>query len=235
MRGTAREDLLAPPDCASCPHQAIRNYYGKAPDPAIDAFAPLPEVQGKSPWRAKQGGRLQRSDAPFVTTIERDGRIHFDDKPNVQYQPGTLGGSFDLTDLVLSGLGVELYPHRKMALMDATRAERMKMAALARTEALQHSIAMMQARLARLWRRPDLSLSQRKQLLFRLWDECAEAGNQEVVRAGEAVRAQIIGFIRKTIPPSHSSHYSAEELAQLNAERSSERAFAPYQSAAFDP
>jgi hypothetical protein len=221
-------DLVAPA-CATCPPESVRQYYGNAPGKEVDPFKELPEVHGKSRWHARKGGRYQRYDETFVTTIERDGSIRFDDKPNVQVHPEMLGGTFDLTDAAMKAAGMEIYPYRKLALMESTRAQREIMAARERSDSLRHSIATMRRRLAELWRRPELSSVHKRKLLFLLWDECAEDGSEEVVGAGEAVRAQILGFIRDNLPADSEQAYSEDELNRLNEQRNSKQPFLPYQ------
>ena len=62
--------------------------------------------------------------------------------------------------------------------------------------------------------------------LFALWDECAE-GEGAAGEAGQRARAMVIGAIRGRLSGPPDS-FSAEEIAALDAKRTSTQHFAPY-------
>jgi hypothetical protein len=70
------------------------------------------------------------------------------------------------------------------------------------------------------------STAERKQALFDLWDEIAETGPDDVVAAGIAARAQIIGFVRARLTGADA--YTATELERLNGAKKSTATFDPY-------
>jgi hypothetical protein len=224
MRGF-NPGLLAP-SCESCPPESVRKNYGAPPDPN-DPFRPLPAVRERSPWKARAGGKLERTDQPFVAQIDRDGTIRFFDSPNVNVDAKRWGGSFDLTDAVMKSRGEELYSYRKMRIMESTRPEREKMAFRARKEALVNSVGALPRRLLKLWQRRDLSAAERRALIFQLWDECAEVGPSEVVAAARTARTRILAFIRRELPRDKNG-FTDDELKRFNAKRSSKEKFDPY-------
>jgi hypothetical protein len=179
-----------------------------------------------TPWRDSGEGTMRATGEPFGAKIERDGSIHFRDEPNVQIDG--LSGRFDLTDAVMSSLGQTLYPHRKLKLMDDSRAMRAEMSRRRRQESLKEAIASYPKMLNQIWRDPSYSPAQRKELLFALWDECAEEGPESVVSTARAIRASTTAFIRRKLPAGSQWAYSAAELAALNQRRQSAAPFAPY-------
>jgi hypothetical protein len=123
--------------------------------------------------------------------------------------------------------GQDPYAARKLAFLDRTREERMRLAAAENTANLRDALAGKAAELERIWRAPGDPAAQRR-LLFTLWDECAETGSGEVVAAARAVRATVVAFIRRRLPRGSTAGYGDEELAALNARRTSRERFDPY-------
>jgi hypothetical protein len=136
-------------------------------------------------------------------------------------------GQIELTDMMMRAGGEDPYSARKMAFLDRTRAERMQSAARENSQRLRESLHRTRAELERLWRGPG-SAAHRRRLLFLLWDECAETGSDEVVRAARAVRGQIIAFVRRQLPAGSRLAYGESELARHNARRTSRERFDPY-------
>lgn len=191
----------------------------------------------RSPWRDSGNGTMRATGEPFKASIAADGTIRFQDRPNVQFDgigtmPGTfipaLSGRFDVTDAVMASLGEVLYPYRKLKLMDQSREMRAGMAVRAKGQALEVSLAGYPRRLHTLWRDSQYTLAQRKQLLFALWDECAESGDDNVMATARSIRASTLAFIRKVLPAGAPGAYTETELAELNARRQSAAAFEPY-------
>ena len=83
----------------------------------------------------------------------------------------------------------------------------------------------MQKNIDHLWA-TTRDLAARKQGLFELWDDCAEDGDDELVAAAVQARLLLIGFIQSKLTGGDA--YSADELAKLNAKRTSRAVFAPY-------
>lgn len=193
--------------------------------------------RSESSWVPAGGGTMRATGEPFHAKIHRDGTIEFRDKPNVQLEgvkiSKTFGipvlfGRFDVTDAVMAQLGETLYPYRKLRLMDQSREARAEMAKESQRENLQSALALYKKHLRRVWLHPELSLAERRRALFLLWDECAEAGPEDVLTSANSIRAMTISFIRRELPQGSSKAYSAQELAAFNQARRSSKRFAPY-------
>lgn len=139
-----------------------------------------------------------------------------------------LTGSFDLTDAAMRAAGLDPYLRRKALFLDRTRELRARMAEAERTRVLRASLDELPAYLAKLWNAPGSTPAERRRILFRLWDDCAERGPDEVVRAGRSARATVLAFIRRVLPAGSEHAYSGEEIRALDAARRSAQHFAPY-------
>lgn len=162
----------------------------------------------------------------FRIKVAADGTAKIEDKANVQ-RKGLLGGSFDATDAIMRSQGVDPYASYKLKVLDETREERVAIGKRYRTQQLARSRQLVQKHLVALWSSaPDLAA--RKQALFELWDDCAETGSDELVAAGSAARAHVVGFIRSKLPAGGADAFTREELVRFNGRRKSRAAFAPY-------
>jgi hypothetical protein len=86
------------------------------------------------------------------------------------------------------------------------------------------------------------SLSERKRLVFELWDGCEEpSGELEAFpgadtseldktrrKLASAARRKVIRFIAEVAPAGSAEAYTDAELRSLNQRRVSEQMFAPY-------
>src|SRR6185503_20142320 len=134
-------------------------------------------------------------------------------------------GKLDITGWLMQKLHVgDAYASRKLALLDATRDERVERGTAFRAEQLAKSAEMMRDALARLVASSPAELHR---AVFELWDGCAE-GDDAVGQAGERARAQVIGWIRAHLPAGQPGAFSVGEIAGLDAQRSSTQHFAPY-------
>jgi hypothetical protein len=138
------------------------------------------------------------------------------------------GGGFDITDAFMRASGADPYASKKLDHLDRTRDERAQIAATRKVVDLDDSIVELRGHLERIWRRRDLSPKQRRAILFELWDECAESGSENDLRAATLARATIAGFIRRNLPRGSKHGYTDAELAELNRGRASRRRFEPY-------
>ena len=139
---------------------------------------------------------------------------------------GILGGRLDLTSYLHRKKIGDPYAARKMRMLDATRAERVETGAAHRAAQLERSAELMARNLEALWR-ATADPAARREALFELWDECAE-GDGPQGAAGERSRAMVIGWIGTHLPKGQPGAYSADDLARLDAKRSSKQHFAPY-------
>jgi hypothetical protein len=141
--------------------------------------------------------------------------------------PTIISGGFDATDAMMRRHGQDPYASRKLKYLDSTRDERAAIGARNRKLDLQQSAILMQRDLARLAAAlPDPTA--RREALFELWDDCAEAGDPDLVAGGAAARALVVGYIRAHHAAGTADGYTAAELATLNRRRRSTAAFAPY-------
>lgn len=150
-----------------------------------------------------------------------------DTRPDHGRSVPLVGGGFDVTDAVMRRFGVDPYASRKLKYLDSTRDERVAIGSKFRAEHLKRATEHVQHNLDSLWSRTG-DPAARKQGLFELWDDCAETGEPDVVEAGRAARALVIGAIRARFPASTEHAFTAQEIAAMNGRRQSNSAFAPY-------
>lgn len=175
--------------------------------------------------RGKAGSGRHADDGLAKADIDEDGSVRsLQPVAPFAVEKGTV--RFDVTDAVFAAAGMDPYQSRKRKLLDDTRSDRAQMATTARSRRLRQSLVRTKRMLAELWSRPDLGPEGKRELIFSLWDECAEEGSAEVVASAQAVRATIETFVRRELPRKQG--YSEAELARLNAARQSRATFAPY-------
>ncbi len=162
----------------------------------------------------------------FNIKYSADGTAKIRDNPNIKRE-GLLSGSFDVTDAMMRSKGIDPYASYKLKVLDETRDERVAIGKRYRTQQLAQSKQLMHKNIERLWSTTH-DVAARKQGLFELWDDCAEAGADEVVAGGASARAYVVGFIRSKLPEGSAAAFSADELARLNKRRKSRATFAPY-------
>jgi hypothetical protein len=119
-------------------------------------------------------------------------------------------------------LGEDPYQYDKLKLLEQTRPARMEMRAEYNRMVMKKALQGLPHHLDRVWRDPTRSTEQRKDVLFALWDECAD--NQ----GGRSARAAIEHFVAIELPVGSRNEFSVADLSRYNAERESREAFAPY-------
>ncbi|HEV7554097.1 MAG TPA: hypothetical protein VGO00_01515 [Kofleriaceae bacterium] len=138
-----------------------------------------------------------------------------------------LGGNLDLTSWAMRKFAhQDAYDSRKKKLLDDTRDERAYHGGAYKQEQLNRSAELMRGNLERLWL-STLDPAARREALFAMWDECAE-GEGGMGEAGERARGQVIGWIAARLPKGSPGAFTDEEIAKLDAKRSSKAHFAPY-------
>lgn len=172
------------------------------------------------------GQELVEDNEAYSARVQEDGRVAFTDRPNLRWRG--LGGSFDATDAVMRALGQDPYAASKLRFLDRTRPQRMAIAAAHRERSRREALRGLPAHLAAIWGDARLSVARRKEILFVLWDECAEEGSAALVEAGARARATIVAFIRRRLPEGSARAYTRAELEALNRRRGSRAPFAPY-------
>jgi hypothetical protein len=152
--------------------------------------------------------------AGMRATVLPDGRVEFHDKIR------------DLNSIVeaLASDG-QRNTAAKRRFMESTAPLREHLALIAEAKNQRIALQRLRGALERVWHDGALSLAQKRQALFSLWDECASDAS------GSAAQASIEAFIRQQLPLGTPLAFSASELAQLNRRRVSRRSFDPYASA----
>lgn len=135
------------------------------------------------------------------------------------------GGSLDITSWLHRKFVGDPYASRKRSLLDGTHEQRAQIRATHERQQLDQSAVIMRDNLERVFREVR-DPAERRAALFALWDECAE-GEGAVGEAGERARAMVIGVIRARLPAA-AEGFSPEEIAALDAQRTSAQHFAPY-------
>jgi hypothetical protein len=110
-------------------------------------------------------------------------------------------------------------------LRDATALFRYR---LGHARSLARSFAFLPRHLAAVWGDGAYSEAERREVLFRIWDECAEASDRELGAAGRRARRVIERFVRRELPRGSPGGFDDAELARLNARRTDGPRFDPY-------
>jgi hypothetical protein len=137
-----------------------------------------------------------------------------------------LGGRLDITSYLQHKFVGDPFASRKLKMLDATRDERVASGTAHRAAQLARSAELMARNLEALGR-ATADPAVRREALFELWDECGE-GEGPAGAAGERARAMVIGWIRAHLPSGEAGAFSADDIARLDARRSSKQHFVPY-------
>lgn len=173
-----------------------------------------------------KGGYVVR-DGEFTALIGPDGTIAFKDKTALQRWHG-VSYEIDVTDVVMRIAGDDPYRHAKLRVLQETAGLRAELAAQACEERLRTSLAELQGKLTTIWEDPGLAVDRRRALLFKMWDDCAEDGDEEVLTHANQARATIEAFVQKHLPEGSSFAFTEAELFALNERRISRARFEPY-------
>ena len=178
-------------------------------------------------------GGYRGSRPGFTFRIAEDGTVHFQDRPSI-HLGGMLAlgalGVFDLTDLVIRLQGGDPYNYDKSLVAALTRPMREAMTDEDRRRRLQTALRSLPRDLHLLWGRSDIDGRTRRALLFRIWDELVEGGDEPEALAAAQARGLIVRFIADKLPAGAADAYTDAELAELNAQRRSRARFAPYEA-----
>jgi hypothetical protein len=179
----------------------------------------------------KPDGQGTKSDHhTFKAKFNPDGTVaSIGDKRNFRVNKIPLSGEFDVTDAMMRRQGIDPYSSYKLKVLDETRDERAAIGKRYRTQQLAQSKQLMQKNLSRLWATTS-DTAARKQGLFELWDDCSEAGSEELVAGGASARAFVVGFIRSKLPAGSTDAFTQAELAHFNKQRKSRATFDPYET-----
>jgi hypothetical protein len=181
-----------------------------------------------------EGTYLHR-DTHFHAHVDYDGTVDFEGhgrSPSIGSDDegrGTIKIPLDVTDMILGAAGQDPYAYEKRKFMAATQGLRQAMYDRACKEQLSDAVLDMRPRLESIWKNETLSPSERRLLIFQLWDQCAEDGPPDVKRTTEQIRAIIVAFINERMPKASRYAYSDQDLEHLNRTRRSVERFMPYE------
>lgn len=138
------------------------------------------------------------------------------------------GGHFDATDAIMRARGEDPHAAEKLRMLDATRDERARAGLRYHKDQLANAAAIVGRNLAHVFATIADPAAQRR-ALFALWDECDEGGGDDAHEATAVARELIVGAIRERFPAGSPQAFTAAELAELEAHRTSRAHFAPYE------
>ncbi|HZS39256.1 MAG TPA: hypothetical protein VFF06_20635 [Polyangia bacterium] len=93
---------------------------------------------------------------------------------------------------------------------------------------LARSFEFLPLHLAAVWSDDRFSAAERREVLFKIWDEAAEPSDRELAAAGRRARRVIERFVRRRLPRGSPDGFADDELARLNARRADGPRFDPY-------
>jgi hypothetical protein len=141
---------------------------------------------------------------------------------------GSLGSNGDLTEVIMHAKGQDPYAGPKLRFLDRTRQWRRKLQKRARGKTIRRYLKRLPGRLRRIWQNPDLTVGQKKNLFFALWDECLEPDGTSEGKWAQKARTLIIAFVQQHLPPQSDVAYTARELAGYAVRRKGKKTFSPY-------
>lgn len=245
--GSLRPEL-APP--AMGQGRVTRQVGSQRPPPSVFEDG-KPSSFEEAGFRTRRSGKRVFRDETgrFTATLLADGRIKFRDMPVAVSRDPLTGAS---KGLAMPGLaeglraasGTELYQQEKKRLLEATFELRLQLAVSFAQDKLDRRLQSLYRELLDAWSDASTSEAERRESLFRRWDECeeglpvalpgfADADTSELDdmrrSAGAQARETIERFVRRQLPQGSPQAYTAEELRSLNASRRSRARFAPYE------
>ncbi len=196
--------------------ETMRSPMPSLPPPPVEAAGESPGRYGRVP--TGDGGFVE-STGTFAAHVTIDGHVAFEDH-------GVFASFSSLT--IFGRFGAQSNALAKRDYLENTFFERMGMRARYRTASIEVAIAHLPRYLAAIWLYEEWPIQLRKRILFELWDECAESGDDELVEGGRQARAIITTFVNRYVPNDGQTAYTEQELRALNNERTSAETFAPY-------
>jgi hypothetical protein len=199
----------------------------RVPEQALQPGLDSPAVQGRGPasrgfvHTGPHGPRLRtRADGGYDWTGDDIAvRIHPDGSMTLERVASSRGGTirmrFDDRD-------------ERQWFADETLALRTALAVAWDREMILAALGELPRRLRAILNDRRRPLSERRRILFELWDEAAEPDDTERGWAGARSRRLIETFIRNRLPVEGMDAYSAEELAAFNRSRQRGPRFDPY-------
>lgn len=208
--------------------------FSESPMPTL----PPPQKMGaEEPLPPGAGHVMQRPG--YDALMHDDGRLIFDARflrSGLSSDPMTgprHTATFDVGDILTSlfadGPGFDPYVSDKLELMHDTFAQRVELRQAHKELVMDRALSALPAYLNAVWNEPSWDIATKRRILFALWDECAEGGDELVRSGGEEARQTITSFIRSTLPAGSPEAYTPEELSAFNQVRGSQIFFTPHQ------
>jgi hypothetical protein len=135
---------------------------------------------------------------------------------------GFLGATFDITDEVMRLHGDDPYHAQKARFLADTAEWRHSLATAQRDRRKDAALTRQQDQLKVVWKQRQLSVPERRRLLFNLWLEMDQASPE-----GRQGAAGVLAFIRKHLPAGSPDAFTAHELRDMNQAAAPQR-FDPY-------
>ncbi len=194
----------------------------------------LPPPSRNAPFEATIGFTFGLNRVRGV--VHPDGSIEFDDE-----RGGFWAGvdpilglaalfQFNATDGAMRAARQDPYSAEKLRIMEETFEQRVAMREAHDTVVMVRALDDLPNYLAAVWKQRAWSPETRRRILFALWDEAAEDGNEFLRVSGAEARKRIEEFIAHRLPPGSRHAFRPAELARLNRHRQSRVTFAPYEA-----
>ena len=173
---------------------------------------------------ARLGGGYSYESEVLKAEINKEGEVRFGVKRADKWivTPFAIFGVFRFDGIPDKVAGNDLQTSEKRWFLDRTSELREFLISQAREERLEAARLRLLAKLARIAQADYLTLADKHEAIFALWDDCSPDG------IGEQGQLVIEEFVRGEMPEGGESAFSTDELLAFNARRLGPRPFAPY-------
>ncbi len=142
-----------------------------------------------------------------------DGTVSFEDK-SIGFAKGSLGGSFDLTDIVMKRRHEDPYRFEKEKFMTATTKKREELLKRAHDARMQNALAELPWSCEHIWQDRARTASQRRRELYELWRDTEADGDPKMTVAARKI---IAAYIQRYLPEDSVNAFTDAEIASFNA------------------
>lgn len=172
--------------------------------------------------RREADGSLAYSGHRFTARIRPDGRVEFEDSPNVQTNGFSSSGTMDITEAFMNAGGQDPHFAEREWFMRHTREIRERLEDEHRARTMRAALGRVPGRLDRIWSTESRTIQERRARIFHVWDEMTDDDD------GARGRRMVIRWIREHIPAGHEHAFTEAEIRRFNARREATEEFAPY-------
>jgi hypothetical protein len=175
-------------------------------EPTLDPWKPLePSTYTSRPWRPLPGQLLTPRHQLELSQICPAGTSSCGFPPTANMI--SVGGSWDLTDEMMAGLGQDPNALAKARFLSATFEFRMKLAAEASAAEMKTALLVeLPATLDRIWADRRYTARERRRILYEVWYQT------DRTPAGQRAAKTIAIFIQERLPCGSPDAYTAAEL-----------------------